>query len=79
MLHFENTQDTITKIREHERTAHDLLLSVKREAAEVALEKNVYDVARDKAVCGSAVCIRDTGFIFCFGTKLLKVMFRGYL
>lgn len=43
-------KDTITKIREHERTAFDLLQMLKRESIEIFVDKTVYDMARDKAV-----------------------------
>jgi hypothetical protein len=44
-------KEVIGRIREHERTAHDLLLQLRREQIDVTLQKSVYDVARDKSVC----------------------------
>jgi hypothetical protein len=42
-------KEVVSKVREHERMAYDLLLQVRREMVDVALQKSVYDVARDKS------------------------------
>ena len=43
-------KDTLSKIREHERSMHELLQQLRRELADVPLHKSVYDAAREKSL-----------------------------